>query len=401
MTPSRPHYARESRSPNESFCDALDLCEVVRLEPGTSNIHSMKNHETDESLSAILAAKHISASLIDAVADAGFYMRSWIDPFAGKTWRSVSDLMYGNKQFSSSFELDDFIKYIHGQHIFPAPPPLRCYEAKSIEDIEHILADPVRAHYLSEGSFTYRGQPQEYKYKRKIPSPVRADQAGYEISTLPGVYRQREHFYSFAIPYQESRSFDSILPLLEPNNPDVWLDHSFALDIMRTEQHYATQTSGLDVSFEMDTAIFFATHKFRWTTAGKAYYEPVETGEHTGVIYCFRFRDPPVKRTQHLIKDFDLFKTLQPLRIIRQDCGLPLLGPHERNIALTDMDCIIRLHPDFLLPESFRKTPPFMFPSTSEDMFYGKLLELRDQFPEELGSVVEYQWSQRLRRPQN
>ena len=36
-----------------------------------------------------------------------------------------------------------------------------------------------------------------------------------------------------------------------------------------------------------------------------------------------------------------------------------------------------------------------MFPSASEDMFYAKLLELKAQFPEELGSVVEYEWAQR------
>lgn len=306
--------------------------------------------------------------------------------------------MHGNKQFSSSFEIKDFIKYIHGQHVFPASPAFQYYEAKSVADIQEILADTRRAHYIAEGSFTFRGQPEEYKYKRKIPSPVRADKDGYEISLLPGVYRQKGEFYSFAEEHREQRSFKRILQALEPNNPDVWFDQSFALDIMRTEQHYATQTAGLDLAFELDTAIFFATHKFRWNSAGQAHYESVPTGEHTGLIYCFRFRDPPVKRTQYLIKDFDLFKTFQPLRVLRQDCGLPLIGPHERNIALTDIDCIIRLHPDFLLPDSFRKTPEFMFPNTNEDKFYGRLLELKDQFPEELGSVVEYEWAQRGHR---
>jgi hypothetical protein len=353
----------------------------------------MKNHETDESLSAILAAEHVSTSLIAAVADSGYYLRNWADPFSGKTWRSVSDLMYGNKQFSSSFELDAFVKYIQGQHVFPALPALRRYEAKSVADITQILADPRRANYILEGSLTYRGEPEEHKYKRKIPSPVRADQTGSEISTLPGMYRQRERFYSLAVPYRETRSFDAVLSALEPNNPDVWLDGSFAFDIMRTEQHYAAQTAGLDVTFEIDASIFFATHRFKWNTSGQAYYQPVPTGEHTGLIYCFRFRDPSVKRTQYLIEDFDLFKTLQPLRILRQDCGLPLLGPHERNIALTDVDCVISLHPDFALPDSFRKTPEFMFPSASEDMFYRRLLELKNQFPDELGSVVEYEWA--------
>ncbi|SOY49789.1 FRG domain protein (fragment) [Cupriavidus taiwanensis] len=80
---------------------------------------------------------------------------------------------------------------------------------------------------------------------------------------------------------------------------------------------------------------------------------------------------------------------------------MPLIGPDERNIALTDIDCIIRLHPDFSLPDSFRKRPEFMFPNASEDKFYGKLLELKDQFPEELESVVEYEWARRVSLPQS
>ncbi|WP_147309258.1 hypothetical protein [Cupriavidus taiwanensis] len=113
----------------------------------------MNNHNNLDSLSAILAAENVSANLIDAVTESGFYMRRWGDPFSGKTWRSVSDAMYGNKQFSSSFELEDFIKYIHGKHVFPDLPPFQYYEAKSVTDIQEILADPRRAHYIAEGSF--------------------------------------------------------------------------------------------------------------------------------------------------------------------------------------------------------------------------------------------------------
>jgi hypothetical protein len=355
----------------------------------------MPTHTIVESLPDVLAAANVSASLIDAVTDSGFYMRGWVDPFSGKTWQSVSDMMYGNKQFSSSFEVKDFIKYIQGQHVFSALPPLQHYQAKSIADIQDILDDPRRSNYMTEGSFTFRGQPKEYKYKRKIPSPVRADENGYEISILPGAYRQVGEFYSLEEAHQEQRSFDRVLDKLEPKNPDIFLDKSFAYDVMRTEQHYATQTAGLDLAFELDTAIFFATHKFKWNAAGRAYYEPVPSGEHVGIIYCFRFRDPPVKRTQYLIKDFDLFKTLAPLRILRQDCGLPLLGPNERNIALTDIDCIIQLHPDFSLPESFNKQPEFMFPAASEDKFYRRLLELKDQYPKLLDTVVEYEWARK------
>lgn len=345
-------------------------------------------------LSEVLAAAMVPKNIIDAVLDSGYYIRSWVDPFSGKTWQSVSDMMYGNKQFSSSFSTEDFIKYINGNHVFPALPPFQTYEASSVGDIRKILAEPRRAHYIEEGSLTFRGQPKEYKYKRKIPSPVRSDKDGYEISILPGVYRQSSEFYSFSVPHQEQRSFEWLLAKLEPNNADTF-GRSNSYDIMRTEQHYATHTAGLDLGFELDTATFFATHRFKLNITGQAYYEAVPHGEHAGVIYCFRFRDPPVKKTQYLIKEFDLFKTYPPLRIVRQDCGLPLIGPDERNIALTDIDCIIRLTPDFRLPDGFRKQPEFMFPSATEDMFYGRLLELKDEMPELLQDIVEYEWARR------
>lgn len=346
-----------------------------------------------KSLSDTLAAANVSSDLIDATLDSGYYIRDWVDPFSGRTWQSVSDMMYGNKQFSSSFPIEKFIQYITGDYKFPTLPPLISYEAKCVRDIQEILSDPRRARYVSEGTLTLRGQPREYTYKRRIPSPVRANENGEEISILPGVYRQKSSPYSLALACPEQRSFKRWLAELEPNNPDVYLDSNYAYDIMRTEQHYATQTSGLDLAFDLDTALFFATHHFKFDAAGLAYYDSVPYGEHTGVIYCFRFRDPPVKQTQYLIGDFDLFKTHPPLRIIRQDCGLPLIGPHERNIALTDIDCIIRLTPDFKLPVEFRKVPEYMFPTAEEDGFYKKLLALKDEHPDLLKEVVEYKWA--------
>jgi hypothetical protein len=114
-------------------------------------------------------------------------------------------------------------------------------------------------------------------------------------------------------------------------------------------------------------------------------------GSYTGAIYCFRFGSPTVKKTEYLIRDFDLFKTHRPERILRQACGLPLIGRFERNIAITEIDCIIRLHPNFEYDGLL--TPEHMFPNTPEDPFYRKLLALKDRFPEELGEVVEYAWA--------
>jgi hypothetical protein len=357
----------------------------------------LPNNRTDL-LIETLTEKNVPPSIIDAVIESGFRMERSRNAFNGKSALIVRDSMYGNKQFSSTFDIGDFVRYILGEYQFPSMGSFRCFEARSVTEIRELLTEPPRAHYVSEGSMTFRGQPSQYRFRRKIPSPVRADKEGFEISVLPGIYRQQGALYSFKRdPQQEIRSFSWLLEDLEPNNPHVRLDQSHAYDIIRTEQHYATQTAGLDVGFEIDTAIFFATHNFKRDAVGQAYYERIRSGEHSGVIYCFRFRDPPVKRTQYLIKDFDLFKTFRPERILRQDCGLPIIGPYERNIAITDIDCIIKLHSDFALPADFSKTPQYMFPDVLQDKFYGKLLDLKEIFPEELSAVVEYRWARPLR----
>ncbi|CAH1601167.1 hypothetical protein THOD04_90254 [Vibrio owensii] len=240
---------------------------------------------------------------------------------------------------------------------------------------------------------SFRGQTSQYTYKRKIPSPVRAGKDGREISIFPGLFRQNEEFYSFKHKYEEKRSLQQFLSELEPNNPNVYLDSSFAYDIMRVEQHYATQTVGLDISFDIETAIFFATHKFQFNIAGRAYHTKIAKGDHKGVIYGFCFRDPPVKKTKFLIREFDLFKTYKPERIIRQECGLPLFSDYDRNIAITDLDFIIKLDKDF--DYEGKKDPEYMFPNTQEDLFYGRLLELKDKYPELLSNIVEYEGSRR------
>ncbi len=344
-----------------------------------------------ETLKRALEELALAPELIERVLDSGYFLRTWANPFSGTTWTTVSDMMYGNKQFSSSFPIEEFVQYVKGEFTFPELPPFVILHVKSIDDIKASLADPRRAHYIEDGAFSYRGQPRSYTFQRRIPNPVRAGAEGREISVTAGIYRQTSEVYSFRTPPIERRSFRHFLRHLEPNNPAAWAASHYAYDTMRTEQHYATQTAGLDLTFEIETAIFFATHKMKWDQYDRAYYEKVERGEHNGVIYCFRFTNPTVRQTQYLIREFDLFKTYPPERILRQTCALPLFLQEERNIAITDLNCIIQLDPNF--EYEARLTPEYMFPNTQEDRFYGKLLQLKDKYPEDLKNVVEYRWA--------
>lgn len=339
-------------------------------------------------LEARLKAAQVPDALIEAVRESGYYLRGWISRTEIPNI-TVSDPFYGNKSFSGSFPVDDFIAHLHGGHTFEPAPAFRREEVRSVAEIEEILRVEPRGRYLREGSLTFRGQPKEHYVQRRIPNPRRSDAQGRELSIMPGIYRQPPGAYSLLIEPREQRSFRSFAWAFEPED-DIAVGIDFSYDLMRTEQHYATQTVGLDLAFDLPTALFFATHGFAWGEDGRAFYRPVPRGEHQGVIYLFRFGSPSVRKTEYLIRGFDFFRTHRPERILRQHCGLPLFDPHERNIAVTEIDCIISLHQDF---ETDRcPSPEYMFPGVAEDPFYRKLLELKRDWPELLNNVVEYRW---------
>lgn len=337
----------------------------------------------------ILRQKNVSDKLVDRVINSGYIIRHWMDFKTPEGYITVSDKMYGNKQFSSSFDIDKFIEYIEGKSVFEKLPDFRTFKVKNKADIQEILNEYPRNRFIKNGQMSFRGQVKEYTFLRNIPNPVRSDKNGKELSILPGAFRDKPLGINKNLSTREYNTVDLFLRELEPNNPSIFLDSSSTYDIMKVEQHYAKHTEGLDISFEIDTALFFATNKLNWNENGAAYHSKVEKGKHNGVIYCFVFRDPPVKKTEYLIKEFDLFKTYTPTRILRQNCGLPLFSDYDRNIAICDIDCIIYLDEDFEYETGL--LPTYMFPNEKDDLFYGKLIELKKKKSHELlENVVEY-----------
>jgi hypothetical protein len=343
----------------------------------------------DQKLLEMLRGAGVAEPVVQNVVESGYYMRVWSDLMGG-TYETVSDLMYGNKQFSSSFKFDAFLRYLDGDSSFDPAPPFMDFTVRSIEDINAVLANSHLQRYIADGSLTFRGQVREYRYRRSVPNPYRRAADGTELSILPGAFRQSGAEYRFSSEPPAAMSMDWLYHELEPNNLNVYSDSHFAYDPMRVEQHYASQTTGLDLTFDINTALFFATHQFTISN-GIATLNPIATGAHKGVIYLFRFTQPSVKKSEFLVESFDLFKTYPPERILRQNCGLPLIGDYERNIAICDIDCILRLHPEFEC--NTLRSPTEIFPSAAEDPFYRKLLELKGRFPEELDDVVEYAWA--------
>ena len=334
----------------------------------------------------ILKEKHLEDSFIDRIINSGYIAKHLADDRI-----VVSDKMYGNKMFSSVFDIDKFIDYVNGKNTFAELPKFRTYKVKTLQEIQDILNEDSRKRYIENGLMSFRGQTKEYTFKREIPNPVRANEKGEELSIIPGAFRGKPFRTDDQLFTYEKSTVKPYLYNLEPNNKNVYYDSSHAYDIMRVEQHYAKQTSGLDITFDIETALYFATNKLNWNDDKTVYYAGIEQGKHNGVIYIFVFREPSVKKTEFLIQGFDLFKTYQPLRILRQNCGLPLFQDCERNIAICDIDCIIYLDQEFSYKTKL--TYKHLFPNESEDLFYGKLMELkRKDDLKLLEHVMEYRY---------
>lgn len=338
-------------------------------------------------LKSVLREYKLNDEIINDVIDSGYFT---ID---GQT---VLDSMYGNKMFSSCFELDKFLAYLNGEDSFSnlrEYSSFVTYKAKNIDDIKKILSSSNRIHHINEGTLSYRGQIEEYYFERKVPNPFRRIKTpdnlnNKELAILPGLYRSAKKIYSFADKVEEKRQ---LLYYLHYFSPELEYLNAFDLinsrDAMRVEQHYGNPTGGLDISFDIETAIFFATHKYI-NEGGKATYKKISTGEHKGVIYCFRFVSPPVKETEFLIRDFEFCKKYIPTRILRQKCGLPIFSLMERNIAICDIDCIIYLDKDF--EYSGARSPQYMFPDENDDKFYAKLMQVKKEHPDLFQNVPEY-----------
>lgn len=339
----------------------------------------------EDGLRKFLSECDLSGNLIEDVIDSGYFLHQFHD-FSGNLYDRICDKFYGTKGFSSCFDPINFVQYLKNEEHNFRRIENRRIKVKTIEEIRDILNDESTKRFIDAGRICFRGQHKDYFEKRKIPNPVRSDIQGNELTILPGIFRNKTLGFN---KYSEFFSKSSIINFLhELETESIRFDYSNIYnDLMRVEQHYATQTAGLDISFEINTAIYFATHRYSFEN-DKATNLKIKGGEHQGSIYLFRFLDPPVKKTEFYIREFDFFKTYTPERILRQHCGLPLFSEYERNIAVCDLHYIIDLHEDFKFSDGFDYT--YMFPSRNEDAFYDKLLMLKARHPVALKNIVEY-----------
>lgn len=155
--------------------------------------------------------------------------------------------------------------------------------------------------------------------------------------------------------------------------------YEWDLLVMALAQHYGIPTHGLDITNDINIALWFALHEFyRYEHEGQTYawYKPAVRNQGSDVakypvIYV-------LATDKHLKRDLDQveFSGIPSLRPIRQSAFLHYggWGLHS-NICAEDVVAVIHLSPQYVPPPL--PSTAWLFPSESEDRFYAELLALK------------------------
>jgi hypothetical protein len=375
-----------------------------------------------------MEVRGVPSAVASAAAESGYVV--W--PISGGWGRAsrlmVMDCHYGLKM-SGLFDLDEFALFLNGEKT-PAKSPVGTPTYKNVRDIKDLreITDLPLHRNSIEGGFTcFRGQTRDYWTSRAVPNPRISDDQRKERIITPSYWRSflerplssrnmgpsQSIFHTiFADPliyhgipdwqtlpernherYGPHYSISDLEDFPDPESQEYykrWIRHRSSFEYPLIEQHYGKPTIGLDVTFDLGVAAFFASHS--WSTSAystKATYLPIEEGLHKGVVYLLRFRDPAVKRTDYLVNSLGIFEHLPVVRPLRQQCGLPAFHAHEISAASRDLDAVILLDASFDtsgLPE-----PEYLFP-IEDDPFYLALLEQRKRFEGPWSWVVDYEF---------
>ena len=335
----------------------------------------------------------IDKNKISEIIESGYYQLNVGYP--PKTVPCVADSFYGNKVPSGFIPINVFIKYLNEGNIPQYSEYTKHYTVKSLQEAEEILSSERHKKYNESGRLSFRGQTKEYWLKRKIPNPYAMNHLNDERFIVPSFWRFCNEDHNPANRFNEPLSIfktflaDRLIYGDISSNTNSENERRYNIhkvegphlnEIPLIEQHYGMKTIGLDVTFDLAIAFFFASHQFtKIDTNSKKYtYLPIKEGDHKGVVYCFAFTDPSVYKSDWEIKYLKPFQHIPPLRPMRQSCALPAFHFNEVNIAVRDLDAI------FFLDKNFDQTglpsKEHLFPDSNEDLFYGAVIQEKKRF---------------------
>jgi len=338
----------------------------------------------------------------------------------------VIDTFYNNKAPSSFIPFEQFVEYMNGKEHPIKYNPLR-FKVSSLAEARKILERPENKRYSEMTRLCFRGQTKEFFTHRAFPNPRIADKSGREPIVMPGFWRDFQHSWNDRFGHAYCSLFGDIrgdefvyygikdwnrlqeinfnrygyhdisdledFPDSESQEyfrryTDFKIHHGANNDLPVVEQHYGIKTNGLDVTFDIAVALFFASHKMVSDAHGLVHFEMIDGNKQTGLVYMFVFESPPLKGSEQMIKAIPSFSHMRPERPIRQKCALPFFHSWGINEAICDCHAILEISHDFCydgLPK-----PADIFPGPDDDPFYKIALEFKKKRPELYGQFTEY-----------
>ena len=315
----------------------------------------------------------------------------------------VVDRFYGGALHSSNgrtrIPLESFLERRDG-----AKGRAISVSVSSVDELIHFV-DSLRTQ--SPRGLLFRGQKQPYPLLRSGPNPFLAVDGIGEVSLLPSIWRRMREktdncfadFRSLGLLEWSSivqSSFDndeirrrhdaahkrgellltygdmedSEDPLLR-DFARVSLDLTAGLDFNLANmfstllQHYGLRSPLLDLTTDLDIAVFFATHSFHEGPLCK--YDFVGTNSRNAVIYAF---EQDVSEMHEHVHERAV-QLLRPLRPERQFCRVCRSAPWALNLPADFLVAVVRLDFDLLSPD--RLTTAQLFPPREEDRFLAAL----------------------------
>lgn len=283
---------------------------------------------------------------------------------------------------------------------------VQVHTAYSMADVQR-LVEAARGHYMRR--LLFRGQTRHFALQRPIPNQAMSLDGLGEVSLVPSLWRrlllarpssflrfqnltplewskilyagfdladiERRHNalleageWVYTISEMEDCS-DPVVAAFGKIRGDLLLEfdqHGPALATLL--QHYGLLSPVLDLSSELDVALFFATHALEGTGLNST-YKFVGTNDRQAVLYILKENNQEMVTHERR----RLFESLDPQRPIRQHCVISSAAPWAINLPADFLVEVIRLDFDMNSPQRYGTSD--LFPGRDDDRFLQTLID--------------------------
>ncbi|KAB7613751.1 FRG domain-containing protein [Amylibacter sp. SFDW26] len=336
-------------------------------------------------------SKEITASLISSGYVVSEYSPVIIDRFHGGPSMSSDG--------STRFSTDSFKKVIDEGGFMNSPFPV--HRAKSEQDVREFVKK-IQTKFPTK-QLCFRGQTSHYTLNREVKNPKLNHPDLGETSLVPSVWRHMLNstlnvfpefvgipllFWSSILykmwPMDEIHSrekalqtkgewlytasdmedcSDELLRAFGKFRLDLLVDEAvFQTGLLTMMQHYGLPTPFLDLTSELDVAIFFATHKFGFDNTHAA-YDFAGTNGQQSIIYVLSLREVDM----HTNERNRVMQMAKPERPRRQSCVVCSTNAWSINLPADYIVGAILM--DYEMTQAGRYGTPDLFPSPDDDPF--------------------------------